>query len=224
MIKTVLFDFDGTLVDTNEIIKLTLNEISIRHTGRELDSHDFEEILGKPLRDQMGHIHGCGGDEMASSYPEFLELYRGLYNKRRDSLTKEFEGVGEMLRALHEKGFSMGIVSSKGSGGIRHGLDKFGLSKYFSVVLSKYDVENNKPHPEGLLRAMELLGTKPENTLFVGDSRHDLMAAKNAGVTFVLVSWTIAGYEKLKAMNPEYIIDRPMDLMDVIEACGKAEK
>ena len=224
IIKTVLFDFDGTLVNTNEIIKLTLNEISLKHRGKELAEEDFDEILGKPLRDQMAHIHGCFGDELEAAYPEFLKLYRSLYNKRRDSLTKEFDGVGKMLETLYKEGFQLGIVSSKGIGGIRHGLEKFGLSKYFSTILSKYDVENSKPHPEGLLKAMELLDSKPENTIFVGDSRHDLLAARNAGIVFVLVSWTIAGYERLRSMNPDYIINHPMDILDVIKACGKTEK
>jgi len=224
MINTVLFDFDGTLVNTNEIIKLTLNEISLKHRGKELEEADFDEILGKPLRDQMAHIQGCCGDKLNSAYPEFLDLYRILYKKRRDSLTKEFDGIGEMLEALYRKGFKLGIVSSKGTDGIRHGLEKFGFSKYFTTILSKYDVENSKPNPEGLIKAMELMGTSAENTIFVGDSRHDLMAAKNAGVVFVLVSWTIAGYERLKSMNPEYIINRPMEIMDVIKDCGKTGK
>ncbi len=224
MITTVLFDFDGTLVNTNEIIKLTLNEISLKNRGKRLSEEDFDEILGKPLRDQMAHIHGFLGKESEAAYPEFLELYRSLYNKRRDSLTQEFDGIGKMLETLHEQGFKLGIVSSKGIGGIRHGLEKFGLSRYFSTILSKYDVENSKPHPEGLIKAMELMDSMPENTIFVGDSRHDLLAAKNAGIVFVLVSWTIAGYEKLKSMNPEYIIKHPMEIMDVIKNCGKSYK
>ncbi len=219
MIKTILFDFDGTLVNTNEIIKLTLNEISIKYAGRELAEKDFDDMLGKPLKDQMAQIYGLNGHELESKYPEFLALYRELYNSRREDLTKEFVGIREMLEALQSKGFSMGIVSSKGTGGIRHGLEKFGLSKYFSLVLSKYDVENSKPNPEGLLKAMKALDSNTGNTIFVGDSRHDLLAAKNAGVPFVLVAWTIAGYAKLKAMDPEYIIERPMELINIIKAC-----
>lgn len=219
MIKTILFDFDGTLVNTNEIIKLTLNEISIKYAGRELAEKDFDDMLGKPLKDQMAQIYGLNGHELESKYPEFLALYRELYNSRREDLTKEFVGIREMLEALQSKGFSMGIVSSKGTGGIRHGLEKFGLSKYFSLVLSKYDVENSKPNPEGLLKAMKALDSNTGNTIFVGDSRHDLLAAKNAGVPFVLVAWTIAGCAKLKAMDPEYIIERPMELINIIKAC-----
>ncbi len=224
MIKTILFDFDGTLVNTNEIIKLTLNEISIKYAGKELAAKDFDDMLGKPLKDQMAHIYGLSGDKLKSKYPEFFELYRELYNSRRDDLTKEFDGVVEMLEALYNEGIAMGIVSSKGTDGIRHGLEKFGLSKYFSIVLSKYDVENNKPHPEGLFKAMKHLDSNTENTIFVGDSSHDLLAAKNAGVPFVLVAWTIAGYPKLKAMDPEYIIESPMEMMEIIKACGKTAK
>jgi pyrophosphatase PpaX len=224
MIKTILFDFDGTLVNTNEIIKLTLNEISIKYAGKELVAKDFDDMLGKPLKDQMAHIYGLSGDKLKSKYPEFFELYRELYNSRRDDLTKEFDGVVDMLEALYNEGIAMGIVSSKGTDGIRHGLEKFGLSKYFSIVLSKYDVENNKPHPEGLFKAMKYLDSSTENTIFVGDSSHDLLAAKNAGVPFVLVAWTIAGYPKLKAMDPEYIIESPMEMMEIIKACGKTAK
>lgn len=223
MIKTILFDFDGTLINTNEIIKLTLNEISIKHTGTFLTKEDFDDMLGKPLKDQMAQIYGLSGNELELHYPEFFTLYRELYNSRRDDLTKEFVGIREMLETLYNKGISMGIVSSKGTDGIRHGLEKFSLSKYFNIVISKYDVKNSKPNPEGILKAMNFLNSNTENTLFVGDSRHDLLAAKNAGLPFVLVAWTIAGYEKLKAMNPEYIIECPMEMMDIIKACGKAE-
>jgi len=224
MIKTILFDFDGTLVNTNEIIKLTLNEISLKHAGKELTRNDFDDMLGKPLKDQMAHIYGISGDELKSKYPEFFKLYRDLYNRRRDDLTMEFDGIREMLESLYEDGIEMGIVSSKGRDGIGHGLEKFALSKFFSLVLSKYDVKNSKPDPEGLIKAMNRMDSDTENTLFVGDSRHDLLAAKNAGVPFVLVAWTIAGFDKLKAMEPEYIIEEPMQIMDIVKACGKAEK
>lgn len=213
MIRTVLFDFDGTLVDTNDVIRLALNETSLHFAGNPLVQSDYNAILGKPLQEQMAWVGGGEPEEMAA-------FYRDFYRSRRDALTREFEGVRSMLDALSAMNVAMGIVSSKGTDGIRHGLEKFDLGRYFSVVLSKYDVLRHKPDPEGLHKAMSLLGADPEETLYVGDSRHDLLAARNAGLPFVLVAWSIADFPGLRAMKPDYIIETPGQLIDIIKACG----
>lgn len=213
MIRCIIFDFDGTLMDTNEIIRLSLNELSLKYKGKPLSQRDLLTVWGQPLEKQMAGIGGGDVNEM-------IEFYRDFYNRHRDGLTRIFNGVEDMLRSLSSEGVSMGIVSSKGTGGIRHGLEKFNLSKYFSVVLSKYDVQRHKPDPEGLVKAMALLGSSSSDTLYVGDSLHDLQAAKNAGLPFVLVAWSAADLESLKALHPNYVIETPAELLDIVKACG----
>lgn len=209
--KYILFDFDGTLIDTNELILQTLNDVSKKFLGAEIPLETMNAILGKYLDDQMKFLS-------ETHYEQMVLYYKELYKARQDKMTKEFAGIGEMLRKLKELGCMTAIVSAKGRGGIEHGLKLFSLDRFIDVVISAYDIRNNKPHPEPALKALEALGGDPAGSLLVGDSPYDIMCGKNAGIKTVLVGWSIFPKDELLKLCPDYIIEEPGELINIVKS------
>ncbi len=143
MITHVLFDFDGTLMDTNDLIVEALRESAKKFRGRDIGDAELDKVLGKPLAIQMHELDPEHAEEMDT-------FYRQYYRSRRDEYTKEFDGIRDMLDTLLDMDIKMGIVSNKGTAGIEHGLSSFDMHKYFSVSVSADDVIKRKPDPEGI--------------------------------------------------------------------------
>ena len=211
MITHVLFDFDGTLMDTNDLIVEALREAAMKFRGRDIDDAELDKVLGKPLAIQMHELDPEHAEEMDV-------FYRQYYRARRDEYTKEFDGIREMLDTLLDMSIKMGIVSNKGTSGIQHGLTAFEMHKYFDVSISADDVIKRKPDPEGIFKALEELDGKPENTLFIGDSGHDIESGKSAGTRTILVGWTILDRNRLLRSCPDHIVEKPAEIVDIVKS------
>ena len=209
MYKNILFDFDGTLIDTNELIILALNETAKKYLNRSLSNEDLHSILGKYLEDQMKNLS-------PDHYLDMVAFYKEFYRENQDKMTKEFPGIREMLQDLKHLGCKIAIVSAKGRGGIEHSLKLFKIEDYIDVIISAYDVQNNKPHPEPALKAIEALAANPDETIIVGDSPYDILCGKNAGIKAALVDWTIFPKEDLLKLNPDYCIKSPNELVQIV--------
>jgi len=210
MYKYIIFDFDGTLVDSNDIIVSALQETAKRARKEMLSDKELDNILGKPLDIQVKSF-------ATENVEDHVEFYRHYYRSHRDTMTKIFPGIKEMLDELKALGCIMGIVSNKGTSGLRHGIEMFGLEDYFEFVISAYDVVNRKPHPEPIYKALEILKADPHEALFIGDSTHDIECGKNASVKTVLVDWSILNKEILMASEPDYVIKDAKDLIDIVQ-------
>lgn len=205
MYKLIIFDFDGTIMDTNDIIKESLNEASKKFRHCEITSEEYELILGKPLGQQML-------DLSSSHYEEMTEFYRQYYRANQESRTEIFDGVLDLLETLKNKGIKCGILTNKGRNGLEKGLKQYHIEGYFEYYLSAQDVLNAKPDPEGIHKICDYYGVRETETLMVGDSAHDIEAGKNAGVGTCLVSWTILSLSKLKTLQPDYIVNHPSEI------------
>lgn len=207
MISAALFDFDGTLVDTTELIYQ-----SLRHAVREvLGEEPPREVLmsgvGRPLPRQMEVIAG-GGADGARLVGELLKSYRVHNEEHHDALISQFPGIEDALARLRSAGVGIAVVTSKRRPSVEMALATFPrLQSVTDHFVTMEDTTEHKPHPEPLLKGLEMLGGVPaERAAYVGDSPHDVEAARAAGVTSVAVSWGAFSEDALRAAAPDYLV------------------
>ncbi len=212
MLAAALFDFDGTLVDTTEMIFQSMRHATSSVLGRE----DFtrEELLanvGQPLPRQMEILN-------AEKAELLLEAYRAHHEEHHDALIAEFPGVDEALNRLRTAGIRIVVVTSKRRRSVEMALEKFpGLDLVVDLFVTMEDTTEHKPHPEPLLKGLELAGDVPrERAVYVGDSPFDVQAAKAAGLRSVAVSWGAFSEDTLREAEPDHLvpdIDAVVDLL-----------
>ncbi|GLB59809.1 pyrophosphatase PpaX [Cytobacillus sp. NCCP-133] len=210
-INTILFDLDGTLIDTNELIISSFLHTLGKYYPERYKREDVLPFMGPTLHETFESISPEKVEEM-------ITVYREYNIKNHDVLVKEFEGVFETVRTLKESGYKLGIVTTKVSNVVEKGLKLTNLDPFFDVVVTLDDVEKPKPDPEPILKALELLDAKPEEAIMVGDNSHDIEGGKNAGTKTAGVAWTAKGREFLARFEPDYMLDNMADLLDILEA------
>ncbi|GIO32757.1 MULTISPECIES: pyrophosphatase PpaX [Paenibacillus] len=211
MIDTVLFDLDGTIVDTNELIISSFMHVLEKHGLAPLTREEMIPKMGATLEQQLRHFSGLG------DITALHKTYRSYNDEHHDAMVELFPHVEEVVRELHGKGIRLGVVTTKNKPGTIRVLDMFGLQKYMDAVITLNDVEHPKPHPEPVLKAVQLLGSDPARTLMVGDSPMDIQSAKAAGVLAAGVAWSLKGEKTLLEYKPDYILKDMHDLFSLVE-------
>lgn len=209
-ITTLLFDLDGTLINTNElIIKTFQHTLGAYFPDRTFEHEDILPFIGPSLIDTFTGLDPERAQEMVDHYRAFNKLHH-------DELILEYDGVYEAIRALYEEDYKLAIVSTKMYDMILKGLKTTGLDKYFQVVIGLDQVASPKPDPEGINMALKLLNSTADEAIMVGDNYHDIEAAHNANVQSAGVSWAIRGADYLRDYNPTYILESMGDLLDIV--------
>jgi pyrophosphatase PpaX len=206
----VLFDLDGTVVDSGAIILA-----SMRHAAK--------EVLGfEPPEDElMAAVGGPGLEaQMRALAPDRVEELVVTYRAHNEPLHDELaccEGVDDVLVRLKEEGRRLGVVSAKRRETIELAFAAVLLAHLFDVVVGGDETERHKPHPEPLLLAAERLGVRASECAYVGDSPFDVRAAKSAGMHAVAVTWGgIHTRERLEREEPDAIVESAEELHDVL--------
>lgn len=212
MIDTILFDFDGTVMNTNDVIIG-----SWQHTFRTIDGEErpLEEIVrtfGEPLAITM--------EKFFPQVPveESMNIYRSYHYDNFSELITLFPGMEELLKEVKERGFKTGLVTSRLRNTTIEGLTKYEIKDYFDTIITMEDCTKHKPHPEPINIALDKLKSLPEKSIMVGDTMFDIKCAKNAGVKSVLVSWAMAvSEEDLRGKDaPDEIIDEAIELLKIV--------
>ena len=207
-IEAVLFDLDGTLIDTNELIMISF-EHTFQHYGLTFTKEEIMEFNGPPLIDTFRKVNPHQADAM-------FETYRTHNLKLHDNYVKAFPFVKETLTKLKEHHIKMAVVSAKMRPGVLKGLRSTGLEAFFETIVSIDDVSNPKPHPEPVLKAIKDLDVTPETSIMVGDNYHDIESGKNAGTKTAGVAWSAKGKDYLMEFKPTYMIDDMRELLSII--------
>jgi pyrophosphatase PpaX len=208
-INTVLFDLDGTLIDTNELIIASfLHTLEVYRPG-EYKREDVLPFIGPTLMETFSKINPSQCEEMCQTYRKF-----NIAN--HDSLVREYEGVYETVATLKEKHFKLAVVTTKMLNTTMMGLRLTKLEPFFDTIVALDHVEHPKPNPEPIFKALSQLGSKPEEAIMVGDNYHDILAGKNAGTKTAGVSWTLKGRESLEVHHPDYMLDNMRDLLPIL--------
>jgi pyrophosphatase PpaX len=213
-LTTFLFDLDGTIIDSIELILRSYRHTMELHRCNEPMPPDEMWIagLGTPLWAQFGQI-----TEDKEEIERMVQTYRTYNLTHHDALVKPYEGVVDEIRRLKDAGMHLGVVTSKLRDGAMRGLRISGLDDVFDIVIGCDDVKNSKPHPEPVLKAVDELGVTKAETVFVGDSRHDMESGRTAGVKTAAVLWGPFDRADLADLSPDYWLEKPEDLRELYE-------
>lgn len=214
-LDTILFDLDGTLINTIDLIVASFEHTLEAYFPGEYSKSDIPAFIGPPLSETFERINPDHVEEM-------IAVYRKFNHANHDSLVTEYEGVIETLDQLAARGFAMAIVTTKRRDTALKGLELMGMAEYFPVVISLDEVTKYKPDPEPLMLALEQLGRQPEQALMVGDSEHDILGGKNTGTLTAGVSWSIKGRDHLQTYEPDVMLEKMTDLIDYIDSLTKS--
>ncbi|SRR5690554_4543220 len=209
-IKTILFDLDGTLIDTNELIIESFKHTLGQYVDREFSREEIISFIGPPLKDTFEKI-------LPEKIEEMMATYREHNLAHHDAYVEIYDGVFETVKALHEDGYAMAIVTTKLREPAIKGLKLTNLYQFFDVIVGLDDVKHAKPDPEPVLKAMNALGGEPESTIMVGDNMHDVYAGKNAGMKTAGVAWSAKGRDFIASLEPDYILEHMSDLRTIVK-------
>ena len=200
MIKAILFDFDGTLIDTNELIFESYRIAFRTVLNREIDMKEILTLYGKPLFSSLMKYGEAG--------KRLYEVYREFNEKNHDFLAKPFDGVCDGVKLLKDNGFLIGIVTSKRLHMVSRGIEKIlNLDGMFDVIVTPDDTEKTKPDPEPIFYACTRMAISPDEAVYVGDSVFDMQAGAKAGTKLCAVKYSVDKPENLLKFKPEYCVD-----------------
>lgn len=207
----VLFDLDGTLIDSIELALRCYRHTIRTHLGAEPDDGAWIRDMGRPLREQLARFA-----RTADEVEAMVETYVGLQAQIHDDLVRPYPGVPETLAALERLGIPVAIVTSKRERMTRRGLEHCGIARHFDVVVTPEDVRRAKPDPEPVRLALRRLGDPPASrVLFVGDSPHDVAAGRAAGVRTAGALWGPFPCAALMESGADYLLESMLDLLEL---------
>lgn len=211
-LPAVLFDLDGTLVDTIELILSSARHAFEGWPGGSPSDEAWVRGIGTPLVDQL-RAFAANEDEVGV----LLDRYRAHQNAHHDLLTRCYDGVPAAVAELFDRGHPLAVVTSKATSIAHRSLAFVGLDKYFPVIVGFDDTVRHKPDPEPVRFALERLDVSADRAVFVGDSPHDVHAGNAAGVVTVAALWGPFDRETLAAAQPNHLIGCLPELPAVLD-------
>lgn len=212
---TVIFDLDGTLMDTLEDLADAVNEILSRNGYPVRTIREVRRIVGNGLRQTLTLClpEGTKQEVVDRLLPEFASYYQ----ENCQIKTKPYDGIEDTLRELSAKGFKLAIVSNKRDEAVKK-LNREYFAEYVRVAIGENESAGirKKPAPDTVYQALRELGSSREQAVYVGDSEVDRMTAENAGLPCVSVDWGFRDREELEKLKPAWLISRPEELLKIL--------
>ena len=210
-IRAVLYDFDGTLADSTELIMQCYRHTMATHLGECPPDEEWLSGFGTPLADQIARFARTPHETRA-----MLDTYRDHQDSLLQTALRPYPGAEAVLSELQRRGVPLAIVTSRLRHATLRGLDICGLSRHFEVIITPEDVRNAKPHPEPVLLALERLGISAAEALFVGDSPHDIAAGRAAGTRTAGVLWGPFPRRTLEDAGADYLLERQDEVLGLV--------
>ena len=210
---TVIFDLDGTLLNTLEDLTDAVNFVMRANEYPERTIEEVRCFVGNGIRRLMELAVPEGVSE--DTFENVFEQFKSYYTDHCQIKTCAYEGIMELLEKLYTDGVSMAIVSNKNHAAVCE-LNEIYFKKYIEVAIGQKDGIRKKPAPDTVLQALKELGKEKESAIYVGDSEVDFLTAQNTGMDCVLVTWGFRTTEELGVYEPTAFIDKPEQLLKVL--------
>ncbi|CUS76350.1 pyrophosphatase PpaX [Candidatus Kryptonium thompsonii] len=221
-IKCVIFDLDGTIAQTNELIFESFNYIAEKYTGRRFSNEEIPSLFFGPPEE--GGIRKLlqlfsSDNKVLQNIDFYVESavneFYSYYEKNHDK-AKVYPGIKETLSFLKHKGLKLALFTGKGKITTSITLRKLGLEHFFDIVITGDDVKYHKPFGEGIKKILDKLGLKPDEAILVGDAVSDVSAGREAGVKIISALWDSYGKDKVINLNPDFVVYSVDELRELL--------
>ncbi|MNB65266.1 Phosphoglycolate phosphatase [compost metagenome] len=209
MYNTVIFDVDGTLIDTEKAIMKALQKMLVTDYGREMTRDELIFVFGIPGSVSLPMLGIEDPQRAQISWNKWIQKYWDL--------AKIYDGIVPLLEGIKGKGAKAGVVTSKNAQELKDDFIPFGLAGYMDCLICASDTEKHKPNPEPLLKFIERTGADPQKSIYIGDTIYDYRCARDAGIDFGLAVWGCTNKEGIEAT---YEFNRPEDILELVSAGG----
>lgn len=213
-ITTVVFDLDGTLLDSLQDLACSVNHALTEHGMPTRSETEIRLMLGNGVRRLVGQAVPQGTPEDITE--QVLATFRVHYAKHCHDLTHPFDGIMDMLAELHRRGYRMAIVSNKPASAVQELNAQF-FSGYMNIAVGESTTVRRKPNPDGVLEAIRRMGATPSEAVYVGDSEVDFVTAQNAGIPCITVLWGYRDETFLRNTGATLFARRPSELPELLE-------
>lgn len=214
---TVIFDLDGTLLNTLEDLKDGVNAVLRNHGFQERTTEEVRHFVGNGIRKLMERA--LPENVTGEAFERIFEEFRSYYTEHCQIKTRAYDGILKLLETLKKRGYAMAIVSNKNHGAVCE-LNDIYFKDYIETAIGQKDGIRKKPAPDMVQQALKELGKQKECAVYVGDSEVDFLTARNTGMSCVLVTWGFRTEEELAMYSPDRKIDDPMQLLEFLENEG----
>ncbi len=193
----IIFDVDGTLTFTNQLIFDSFNHITEKYLGKSFSNDEIIALFG-PTEDVI--LKQMCNEEYENARKDYYEYY-----KKNHHIATLYEGIKDLITDINRAGILLSIFTGKGRTSALITLDEYGLTDYFDMIVSGDDVENHKPSPEGIIKFLQKHCLKPKDVLMIGDSPSDIFAARECGVEIASVVWDSYAEDEVRKLNSKNV-------------------
>ena len=215
--KCLIFDLDGTLVNSIHALTYCTNQALARFGLGPLTEEQMKTIVGDGYRMQMRRSLLACGDRELTHYEAILPVYMEIFGRDCNYKMHAYDGISELLTEARKKGLKLAVVSNKPYAQAVATVEHVFGKGCFDQVIGEREGIPKKPDPTGALTAAAAMGAKPSECLYFGDTNTDMQTGKNAKMTTVGDLWGFRGREELAAFHPEYLIEKPEEILRVLE-------
>ena len=216
--EAVIFDLDGTLFDTLDDLTDAVNFVC-KEFGYPLRTREvIRTFLGNGIERtaRLAVPEVVGNEEFAKVFASFKKYYTSHCQIK----TKPYAGMLELLQKLQERGYKLAIVSNKNAAAVE-ALNELYFSDYVKVAIGESETVKKKPAPDSVLKALDLLGIKREEAVYVGDSEVDKATADNVGMDSILVTWGFRDKPQLEKLQSTYLVNKPEEILTCCQETTK---
>lgn len=206
----IIFDIDGTLTSTNELIFATFRHVVEKHLNKHVTDQEIINLFG-PTEDVILK------EWMNDNYPEARRDYYNYYEAQHHLMADVYPGIIEALKFIKSKKIPLSIYTGKGRDSSIITLQKIGVFELFDMIVTGDDVADHKPSPEGIDQFVEKFKLDREKVLMIGDAPADILAARSAGVKIASVVWDAYAREQVMKMKSDYVFETVDELMKFLK-------